>query len=320
MLRRNRYTRTDDQRKDHIDPKIPTKMNRLQQLLTHNMPTDDVENTHSTNEEGDLLLTNKPRIVPLRRERMSQGNQRNWWYTKHWSRYLQGEQNETENVAMASIEYKKSFEGCRFNLNNRWISKNIYYSLTLVPCCDKRNEKNLPLWVKRFGSKSCVGSRVEHETPEEGRRTHRLKHCEYDDEYNSSNTLSDKHNHASSKKFRQSFLSYFLQLNFRVKFSWSNKKSLWGGCHVRFGHYILNCHLCGASEPMQVVLVAPSIKILRCITLAATHLYRTEYVKILNLQYAFDYTECDRNNIHILNFHLCDATEARQVVFIAQSR
>ena len=28
-------------------------------------------------------------------------------------------------------------------------------------------------------SKFCVGSRIRQETPEEGRRTHRLKHCEY---------------------------------------------------------------------------------------------------------------------------------------------
>ena len=32
---------------------------------------------------------------------------------------------------------------------------------------------------KRLGLKFRVGSRVLHETPEEGRRTYRLKRCEY---------------------------------------------------------------------------------------------------------------------------------------------
>ena len=36
-------TRTDDKRKDHIDPKGPKQRNP-QQLQTHNLPTDDMEN------------------------------------------------------------------------------------------------------------------------------------------------------------------------------------------------------------------------------------------------------------------------------------
>ena len=50
------------------------------------------------------------------------------------------------------------------------------------------------------GWKFCVDSRVRHETPEEGRRTYRLKHCEYnnEDKKNSLNILSDKNNQASS--------------------------------------------------------------------------------------------------------------------------
>ena len=41
---------------------------------------------------------------------------------------------------------------------------------------------------KGFGSKFYVGSRVRHETPEEGRRTHWPKRC--DDEENTPNILS----------------------------------------------------------------------------------------------------------------------------------
>ena len=53
-------------------------------------------------------------------------------------------------------------------------------------------------------SKFCVGSRV-RQTPEEGRKTYRLKHSENNnkDEDNSPKTLNDKNHQASSKKFRQ---------------------------------------------------------------------------------------------------------------------
>ena len=47
---------------------------------------------------------------------------------------------------------------------------------------------------KGFSSKFSVNSQVQHETPEEGRRTHWLKCCEYNNEAddNSPNILSDK--------------------------------------------------------------------------------------------------------------------------------
>ena len=46
---------------------------------------------------------------------------------------------------------------------------------------------------KGHGSKSHVGSQI-RQTPEEGRKTYRLKHCEYNnkDEDNSPKTLNDK--------------------------------------------------------------------------------------------------------------------------------
>ena len=42
-------TRMDDWNENHSDSKRPPQMNRPKQLSTHNMPTDDVENTKSTN-------------------------------------------------------------------------------------------------------------------------------------------------------------------------------------------------------------------------------------------------------------------------------
>ena len=54
----------DDQRKDHIDLKGPKQRHRLKQQQAHNLHTDDVENIYSTNKGRDLLLANKPQIVP----------------------------------------------------------------------------------------------------------------------------------------------------------------------------------------------------------------------------------------------------------------
>ena len=48
-----------------------------------------------------------------------------------------------------------------------------------------------PSWLnKGFGSEFCLGSRVRHKTPEESRRMHRPKRCEFsnEDEDNNTNT------------------------------------------------------------------------------------------------------------------------------------
>ena len=60
----------DDQRKDHLAPKGPKLKYRPKQLQTHNLPTDDVKNINSANKGRDLLLVNKPRIIPWGTETM----------------------------------------------------------------------------------------------------------------------------------------------------------------------------------------------------------------------------------------------------------
>ncbi len=57
---------------------------------------------------------------------------------------------------------------------------------------------------KGRSSKFREGSRV-RQTPEEGRRTYRLKRCRNNnkDEDNSPKTLNDKNHQVSSQKFRQ---------------------------------------------------------------------------------------------------------------------
>ena len=96
MLTRSTDTKLDDQRKDHFDPKGPKQRNCSKQLQNHNLPTDDVENTNSINKRKDLQLTNKPRIVPWRTEKMSQRIQRHRRITLHRSAHPEWEQDQTE--------------------------------------------------------------------------------------------------------------------------------------------------------------------------------------------------------------------------------
>ena len=58
---------------------------------------------------------------------------------------------------------------------------------------------------KGFSSKFREGSRVRQEIPEEGRRTHWPKRCDYNnkDEDNRLNTLNNKNYQVFSQKFRQ---------------------------------------------------------------------------------------------------------------------
>ena len=72
MRTKSKRTQTDDQRKDHIDPKGPKQRNHSKQQQTHNLPTNDMENINSTNKERNLLLTNKPQIIPWWTERVPQ--------------------------------------------------------------------------------------------------------------------------------------------------------------------------------------------------------------------------------------------------------
>ena len=54
--------------------KTPKKEPPLQQLQTHNLPTDDIKNTIGTTKGGDLLSANKPQAVPWETEMTSQWN------------------------------------------------------------------------------------------------------------------------------------------------------------------------------------------------------------------------------------------------------
>ena len=82
--------------KDHTDLKWTNQRNSSKQLQTDNLPTNDEENTYSTNKRKYLLLPNKLQIVPWRRERMPERIQRHSRVSLHRSTHPQWEQDQTE--------------------------------------------------------------------------------------------------------------------------------------------------------------------------------------------------------------------------------
>ena len=74
----------------------------------------------------------------------------------------------------------------------------------MYPLIIKRIKIMFPRGLNKvFGSNFQLDFRVWHETPEEERRTHRLKSCEYEAEDKSPNTLNNKTYRSSSQKFTQ---------------------------------------------------------------------------------------------------------------------
>ena len=89
MPTRSTRTRMKEERKDHIESEGYPQGNQPKQLLTHNLLTNDVENINSTNKRGDLLLANKPQIVPFESESMPLRIKRHWTVTLHRSAHPQ---------------------------------------------------------------------------------------------------------------------------------------------------------------------------------------------------------------------------------------
>ena len=110
MLTSCTNTWLDDQRKDHIDLKGPKQRKCSKQLQIHNLSTDDVENINSTNKRRNLLLANKPQIIPWGTERMPQRIQNHISITLHKLTHSRWEEDQTENLAMAWIDYKKAYD------------------------------------------------------------------------------------------------------------------------------------------------------------------------------------------------------------------
>ena len=60
----------DNKRRDHPDPNRAQERNHPLHLPTHNVPTDEVENTNGTNLGGDIRFSNKPWTFFQRTERL----------------------------------------------------------------------------------------------------------------------------------------------------------------------------------------------------------------------------------------------------------
>ena len=127
MPTRRTNTWMDDQRKDNINPKGPKQRNCSKQLQTHNLPTNDVENTNSTNKGKDLLLAYKPQIVPWQTERVPQRIQRHSRITLHRSTHPKWEQDKTGKSS--------------YGLD--WLQKGIWYGSTKLGNSLSQNVQNI---------------------------------------------------------------------------------------------------------------------------------------------------------------------------------
>ena len=84
--------------------KNPSQRNRPQKIQT-----DDVENINSTNKGSDLLLANKPWIIPSGTERMPQKTQGHRRVTLHRSANPKQEQDQTEKSSYGLVDCKKAY-------------------------------------------------------------------------------------------------------------------------------------------------------------------------------------------------------------------
>ena len=139
MPTRRASTWMDDQRKDHINPKGPKQRNCSKQLQTNNLPTNEVENTNSTNKGKDLLLTNKPRIVPWRTERVLQRIQPHSRITLRTSTHPKWEQDQTGKSS--------------YGLD--WLKKGIWYGSTKLDNTLSQNVQNIT-WSHELHRKDHV--------------------------------------------------------------------------------------------------------------------------------------------------------------------
>ena len=81
------------------------KKDPIKGTATNNYPpTDDVENINSTNKGRDLLLANKPQIVPWKTERMLQRIQ---------NHILNESKTRRKNLSMIWIDHKKAYDMSR---------------------------------------------------------------------------------------------------------------------------------------------------------------------------------------------------------------
>ena len=100
----------DDQRREHIDPKIPPQRDHPKQLQIHNVPNYDVENPNSTNKGRNLLLAKKSHGLFPKEEKGSckvfSVTRELLYIDRH---ILKENMTRWKNLAMAWIDNKKTY-------------------------------------------------------------------------------------------------------------------------------------------------------------------------------------------------------------------
>ena len=148
MPTRRASTWVDDKRKGYINLKGPNQKNCSKQLQTHNLPTNDVENTNSTNKGKDLLFAKKPWIVSWRTGRTPQRIQKHSRITLHRSIHPKWEQDKTS-----------------YGLD--WLQKGIWYGSTKLDTTLSQNVQDI--------TRSHKLHRKEHANLESGTDSRRKK-------------------------------------------------------------------------------------------------------------------------------------------------
>ena len=99
----------DSHREDHSNTRRPPQNIRSKQLSTHNVPTDDEDNTNGTKLGKDLLLIDKPRNLPQATKRMPQENQKHRRTTIYIYIYILNKSKaKRKNLAIAWIDTIKA--------------------------------------------------------------------------------------------------------------------------------------------------------------------------------------------------------------------
>ena len=119
-------TRTKQRRKKII-PKQKLIRRSKTARQTDNLPTNDVENTNSTNKGKDLLLANKPRIIPWRTERCCKESRGTAELFLHRSKHPKWEQDKTGKSS--------------YGLD--WLQKGIWYGSTKMDNTLPQNVQNI---------------------------------------------------------------------------------------------------------------------------------------------------------------------------------
>ena len=100
----------DDQWKDCINTKGPKQRNCSKQLQTHNLPTNDVENTNSTNRKKIYYSLTSCGLFPDEQKGCCKGSRGTAELLNIDQHILNESKTRRKNLVMAWIDYKKAYD------------------------------------------------------------------------------------------------------------------------------------------------------------------------------------------------------------------